>query len=273
MFSEARRLLALATDRSEQVSVVAFLAALYVARVVPFDSYGCTRRVRLHGHTWSFGVRTSEIYILEEVHAYGMYDRVPSYIPRPGWFVVDAGANAGVFTVTAATKGARLIAIEPNSECFERLVRNVRDNGLGSQVRQFHAALGDHAGAASLVVQGGGTTGGHVVDAVNGAGDDSAPWVRMCTVDEIVTDAGIEHVDLLKMDIEGAEVRALRGAARTLARTDRIIYEYHSAELLSGTREILDPLGFREDLRFVYSPEDESENGEEVGMVYAARPA
>lgn len=270
--SEAQRLMALATTASERASVAGFLAALYAARVAPFDTYGCTRRVSLRGHTWHLGVRTSEIYILEEVYAQAMYDRIPAYIPERGWFVVDAGANAGVFTVTAAARGAQLIAIEPNHECFERLVRNAHDNHLGAQVQPVHAALGDHSGAAAMVVQRGGTTGGQAVDPDSAVADAAAPWVRLCTLDELVADADIQRVDLLKMDIEGAEVSALRGAERTLACTQRIIYEYHSVELLAGMRSTLERHGFREDLQFVYYPEGTSEDGEEVGMVYASRP-
>jgi FkbM family methyltransferase len=261
--------MALATNRSERASVAGFLAALYVARAAPFDTYPCSRRVRLKGLTWNLGIRTSEIYILEEVFAHEMYDRLPAYVPAPGWFVVDAGANAGVFSVTSAARGAELVAIEPNHQCFERLVENLQVNGVAESVRPVHAALGRHSGAVALVVDAGGTTGGHVVDRPE-SGSDLAPWIRMCTLDEVLADDD-RRIDLLKVDIEGAEVDALRGGALTLDRTDRIIYEYHSAELLSEMRSILDPIGLHEELQFVYSPADESVGEEEVGMVYASR--
>ena len=101
------------------------------------------------GRIRSFNAAAMKItgYTLEEVYSHAMYDQVPDYIPQPGWFIIDAGANAGVFTVVSASRGARLAAVEPNQQCFERLVGNVRENGLAAMVQPIHAALGAHAGA------------------------------------------------------------------------------------------------------------------------------
>jgi hypothetical protein len=53
-------------------------------------------------------------------------------------------------------------------------------------------------------------------------------------------------VDLLKIDVEGSEVEVLKGARNTLARTRRIVLEYHRQPLLSAVDGLLQSAGFRQ---------------------------
>lgn len=241
-----------------------YLALLYVARMMPFDTYSWHTTVRLHGTSFAVGVRTSEIYVVDEVYGQRMYDRSEDYMPQPGWTVVDLGANVGVFTVLAARRGATVYSFEPNPACFDRLCKNVRSNGFAGSVTTFNAALSDAAGRGWMKVERGGTTGGTVT-----VGGDST--VEITTLDEALAGHSCDSIDLLKLDIEGAEVQALRGATEILAKTQRAVAEYHSRALLASCEEILAANGFATDLSFVYYPEGLSDDGEEVGMFYASR--
>jgi Met-10+ like-protein len=118
---EATYLVSLGSNRQKRAGMIRFLALLYVARIMPFDTYTWNTKVRLRGARYVVGVRTSEIYVVDEVYGERMYDRLPAYVPRAGWTVVDVGANVGVFTVHAARKGAIVYAFEPNPACFARL--------------------------------------------------------------------------------------------------------------------------------------------------------
>jgi FkbM family methyltransferase len=265
---EARHLLSLAATPRERLGMVRYLALCYLARAMPFNTYRWTTSVRLNGTRCKIGLRSSEIYVFEEIHRYGMYDRMPAYVPSPGWTVVDIGANVGLFTLHAARKGATVFAFEPNPDCFERLRSNVTMNDVEGSVALFNEAVSDEVGRGRMNVERGGSTGGTVLP--GGVGD-----VRITTLDEALVDASIDTIDLLKMDIEGAEVGALRGAAASLAKTERIIAEYHSRDLLDECTAILQGHGFAIDLSFVYYPEDPGVPGyeQEVGMFYASRRA
>jgi hypothetical protein len=96
----------------------------------------------------------------------------------------------------------------------------------------------------------------------------ASPWdrVEIVTLDEVVARHGIGTVDLLKVDVEGAESDVLAGGRATLATVRRVILEYHSAELLAEVRGQLAEAGLREVLAFAAS-------GDGAGMLYAERPS
>jgi FkbM family methyltransferase len=265
---EMKYLLSMASTRREQAAMVGFIIKLYVARAMPFDTYRWKTTVRVGGVRYNVGLRTSEIYVLDEVYGQRMYNRVPGYAPSPGWAVIDLGANIGVFTLHAALAGAFVYAFEPNPDCFARLRSNVRDNGVTPSVMLFEQAVSDRRGAGRMEVTKGGTTGGTV--ARTAAADDSGP-VRMTTLDEAMAQSSVRTIDLLKMDIEGAEAAALKGASNVLGRTQRIIAEYHSQALLAECTQILEGHGFVREHCFVYYDAIGSSDGEEVGMFYARR--
>jgi FkbM family methyltransferase len=136
---------------------------------------------------------------------------------RPGMTFVDIGANLGMFTLLAAAcvgPGGRVIALEPSKRERERLEANVKLNGFAN-VRVIAAATSDVPGNARLHVarepnSGHNTLGAFIYD----VREELAEEVELIRLD----DAGIDHVDVMKLDVEGAEVKALRGAARLIDR-------------------------------------------------------
>ncbi|MBX6313071.1 MAG: FkbM family methyltransferase [Isosphaeraceae bacterium] len=152
----------------------------------------------------------------------GAYEPVDSSLfvklLRPGLTVIDAGANAGQYSLLAATAiGPEGVvhAFEPIPATFERLARAVTDNGLAN-VRLNQAALWHEATTLQL-----GLPADHLANSgafTVGAGGPAtieAPAVRL---DDYVREQGLSRVDLIKMDIEGAEPYALAGARETLGR-------------------------------------------------------
>ena len=224
--------------------------------------------MRLRGTHYSVGLRTSEIYVLEEVLGYELYDRIGQYVPQRGWTVFDLGANVGIVSTLAAKRGAEVYAFEPNPDCFRRLLKSTLKNHLEARTHAFNVALGAEVGKGSLQVVRGGTTGGTVV---TGAGGEQARRVSVTTLDQIVAAVGISRIDLLKIDVEGAEADVLRGAERALALTERTIIEYHSAELLREVEAVLTDRGFTSEKRVVYFPEIPERGQLEVGVLYASR--
>jgi FkbM family methyltransferase len=139
---------------------------------------------------------------------------------RPGMAFVDVGANMGFYTLFASKRvGATgtVVAIDPSEREFGRLKANVETNAL-TNVSLLQVAVSDCAGEAELLVateekSGHNTLGSFGYGSVRAQG---AERVRVERLDDILRDIGLGRVDVVKMDIEGAEFRALQGARETL---------------------------------------------------------
>lgn len=135
------------------------------------------------------------------------------HLLRPADLFLDVGANVGIFTVLARTAGASVISVEPSPAAFLALKRNVLSNGYASEVDLRNIAVSDHCGRAAFSSADADTT-NHLL-ASNEA--HSSIDVPLTTLDTVVSG---RRVTLLKMDIEGYELPALRGASSLLASPD-----------------------------------------------------
>lgn len=144
---------------------------------------------------------------------------------RSGDIFVDAGANIGIYTILAARlvgSTGRVIAIEMMSDTADRLALHCRINDVDNVVL-LQQALSDTAG---VIVRASVVDGKFGQATITDRGLGSAVRkveVVTTTLDEATSVC--DRVRVLKMDLEGAEHEALRGASRLLARTDRVIYE------------------------------------------------
>lgn len=152
-------------------------------------------------------------------------------ILRPGATFVDVGANWGYFTLLAAQAvgaGGRVVCLEPDPRLFALLEANVAGNGFAN-VRAVRVAAAADSGEVRL--NGFDPAGGNWgLTRIGGADDGGATFsARTASVDTELDDAGIDRVDLLKMDIEGAEDAALAGMAVGLraGRYARLLLELH----------------------------------------------
>ncbi len=139
---------------------------------------------------------------------------------REDMVFVDIGANQGEYTLFAGKRlrHGRVLAFEPMSSFFEQLTENVRLNNL-SNVRCFPLGLSDkaakvpiyhnadnadnHEGLASLYP-------------VGTAGDTEE--ISLTTLDDLVLVENIEKIDFIKLDVEGSEWPALKGAEHVLSK-------------------------------------------------------
>jgi FkbM family methyltransferase len=137
--------------------------------------------------------------------------------------IIDVGANAGLYTYHAAAVAPLVptLALEPIAELAELLRRNLHRNGRAA-ARVASVAASDTAGEAEFFVadsdEVSSLQSAHVQAYEGNPG--SRRLVRTATLDELVGEHGFEHVDLIKIDVEGHELSVLRGATETL-RTHR----------------------------------------------------
>jgi FkbM family methyltransferase len=138
--------------------------------------------------------------------------------------IVDIGAHVGSFTVWAARRSprARLVAVEPNPETFQLLTQNIRDNGLQDRVITVNSAIAAAPGIGSLeLVE-------HSLGTRLARGTGTGHRVNVQTLAELLADAGLVDVDLLKMDCEGREYEVFEAIGSELLRSVRVLAcEYH----------------------------------------------
>jgi FkbM family methyltransferase len=166
---------------------------------------------------------------------------------EPGMIFFDVGANAGLFAISAAKYigGKGVFAFEPCSSTYELLKQNIMLNHL-SDINVVRTALGDSVGKGVMQINARGK------DGLNTLGNATHPdsqvvgheEVRITTVDVFMNERNVPRVDVMKVDIEGAELMFFRGARNLLERTDAplILYEgfgfltrgfgYHPVEIL-----------------------------------------
>lgn len=155
--------------------------------------------------------------------------------------VVDAGAYPGEFTIYAAKNGAEIIAIEPDSQNAKELRENIRLNGLSDKVDVIEKGLWDQKARKKMER-----------DVQFGLGskvkDGGKLVIELDTLDNICSDHG--PVDFVKMDIEGAEMKALEGAENVIEEgaPEFAIATYHTDENGEKTcfrvEEILENKGY-----------------------------
>jgi FkbM family methyltransferase len=140
---------------------------------------------------------------------------------QKGDVVLDCGANIGTFVREALNAGAaKIIAIEPSKRNVESLHRNFREDiqsgrvvvypkGLWNEETRLKFYAYDNSSLDSVVME-------------TRAASERAPdvvTVPVTTIDKLCEELGLHRVDFIKMDIEGAEMRALEGARRTIAKS------------------------------------------------------
>ncbi len=134
----------------------------------------------------------------------------------PGETFFDIGSCIGFVAVHAGLRGANVYAFEPDPEFRGRLHENLRLNELAN-VRVLGWAISDADGAATLF-----TDGQHGLSpTLAPSAGRGAVRTPLRAIDSAIANGELPMPHIVKLDIEGAEVRALRGMRRTLVAVDR----------------------------------------------------
>jgi FkbM family methyltransferase len=188
-------------------------------------------------------------------------------ILSPGSTFIDVGANIGIYTLAASKivgETGRVLAFEPSTQSSPLLAKNIALNGL-TNVHTFSVALAQKKGRAWLH-RGPNPT-------LNSLGKDPS-WkedgeeVVMEPLDRVLRKACVGSVDVIKMDVQGAEELVLRGASNIVTSAHPIVILEvwpEGAALLGlspyGALELLKSWGYRffsitgcEDLRELDQP-------------------
>ncbi len=153
-----------------------------------------------------------------------------------GCIAADIGAHMGFDTLHMA----RLVgpcghvhAFEPDPINYRKLSLNCQLNDL-NHVTCHNLALSDQTGDVQF--QAYGTTTSHIATSPK----SGTITVSTCVLDEVLNHSGVNQLDLVKLDVEGAETKVLQGAKNTLKNLRPIwLIEIHSAENLTGCGRLL----------------------------------
>lgn len=172
-------------------------------------------------------LNTSDLPTFEQVFINREYDSPD--MPTNASRIVDLGANIGLATVYFASRypSAALLAVEPESGNFEMLLCNTRH--LGSRVHRYQAAVWTFDGTIGLRTKDAtnrplGSWGVQVSSELN-SDEQRATCFTLAT---LLGFAGFSEVDILKVDIEGAELELFSDGIRDcLPRIRMIVVETH----------------------------------------------
>jgi len=163
-------------------------------------------------------------------------------ILHPGDVVVDAGANIGNHTVFYGKKvgpSGVVFALEPQRIVFEILCANLALNGL-SNVIPMQVGAGDQAGMIRLPLTN--PTVAQNFGAVNIEGHASGEPLRIIQIDELE----LQRWNLIKVDVEGMEIKVLRGAERTIRKCRPFLFvENNDMKGAPDTVQALFDLGYK----------------------------
>jgi len=204
--------------------------------VSSFRILGMPRQIAAHPksirHPVYLRLRTSDISLFNDVLLHREYEFDMPFTPRT---IVDVGANVGLASVYYANTypDARIIAIEPEVTNFAALIKNVSPY---PNILPIHAALWNRDGEVTIS-DGNGKWNCQVHE---GKGCRA---ITMCT---LLSKAGFDTIDLLKVDVEGAE-REIFSDCDWMVRVRVMAIELHD-RLAPGCREVVEraATGFRQ---------------------------
>lgn len=151
--------------------------------------------------------------------------RYVSQLKRPA-VIIDVGAHHGAYAIVLGKVlqnmrvGGRVIAVEPNPLSFAVLVKNVSLNGLEDTVYCERVAVSDQAGTMNLSIN----------DVQSGISDQATSGsvpVDVVTLSSLLEKYKIDHVDVLQIDVEGAEIPVLKGFPWEITKVGKIYCELH----------------------------------------------
>ena len=205
--------------------------ALRGAGIYFFGSSGKPRLepVRIAGiaHPFYLRIPSSDLPTYRQVFLQHEYD---FDCGKPPAVIVDAGANVGMASVYFANKypNARIIALEPELSNFEMLKKNVAPY---PNVVPVNAALWNVDSHIEVMDMGIGNW-GFMTREAGQAGGVKAPSLNKVdafSVPTLMARQGIEHIDIFKIDIEGAEKEVFGDTSAWIGRVGSIIIELHDS--------------------------------------------
>ena len=171
--------------------------------------------------------------------------------------IIDVGANVGQFSVASAKlfPDVCIYSFEPNPHCVAKLRRNVELLGnvvvypiaVGEEVGEVSFHVNSHSHSSSVLP----LADGHV-GAFPDAREVCTIQVNLSTLDDVFSTVELRRPVLLKLDVQGYEVQAVRGATETLRRVDYVVLEASFKPMYQGEMLFIDMVRMMESQGFIF---------------------
>lgn len=191
----------------------------------------------VHVNDYRMKIDLNDNVITPSLFMYGCWEPYESQLMttllRPGMTVIDIGAHVGYHSLLAARvvgSTGRVISFEPSPGNFDLLANNIRINGLSKIIHAENAALGDFSGELDLYLSSY-NTGDHRIYSTLSDDDEifnagalrQSVRVAVMALDEYLGERDISKVDIVKIDVQGAEMGVLSGMKKTLLRNPQLL--------------------------------------------------
>ena len=156
---------------------------------------------------------------------------------------LDIGANVGKYSIMLGKRmgvDGRVLAFEPEPNNIKSLKKNIELNRVNN-IDIIEKACSNSKGEIDFYLSSN-NTGGHSITAKT----NNKITVQADTLDNILKERGVSRVDMVKIDVEGAEYLVLRGASIMLRKfRPKIIFESWGSESYNKIKDILIPNGYK----------------------------
>lgn len=208
--------------RIRRENIIWFFKRLHIGHPHPIT--------RVHGlnyyvHSYDPGIsKELAIYHTHEPHATKLFRNQL----KEGMYEVDIGSNIGYYALLAGTlvgPSGKVLAIEPEPNNFKLLKMNVRNNNI-ENVETIQCAIGSKDGVSEFYL----TEASNTNSLITPSTDRIVSSIQVCTrkLDTVIKDYGLPQIDLVRMDIEGGEIIAIKGMRYILKHyKPKVLVELH----------------------------------------------
>jgi FkbM family methyltransferase len=211
-------------------SILPAYQALHLASLNLFRAKR-TLGIRVNGQELLIRSSTPDIDVAKESLVYGEYDGIALENPQ---VILDLGANIGTSAIALSRQfpGARIYAVEMESNNFALMCENVRDF---KNIVPVQAAIAATSGMREMFDRKTGPWGYTIADTHNEK-TELGEKIEALSLDSLCERFEIRTIDLLKMDIEGAEKEVFEAGGRWLNITNAIVIELHDYIVMGASR-------------------------------------
>jgi FkbM family methyltransferase len=160
-------------------------------------------------------------HVQKQIYFFGCYEPIENYLlsqlVKEDSIVLDVGANIGFYSLTLsnAIKSGQVYSFEAVPDTYKKLSTNIENSSKNDQVTAFNLGAWNKKEEVTFSLPDSDNIGAFTAGSVSGESTRTCQ-ATMTTLDSFVEENKLSKVDFIKMDIEGAELNALKGAHELL---------------------------------------------------------
>ncbi len=231
---------------------------LYLRKLGLLKKYIKSGEININGFIFYFGA--SDVGIAETLITNKDYEldtrKIIEKILTPNSVFFDLGANIGLHSIFASrqiSENGKIYSFEPSPETFNYLLKNIKSNSLEKKIIAENLAITNIKGQAPFLITKNSEC-NSITNNKNYINNNSLIFVNTISIDEYCDIKNINNIDLVKMDIEGQELNAMKSMINIVSKSPnfKIIFELHDENLINNNEDSLEVLNFLSSIGLKY---------------------